>query len=83
MCHTEKEKREKLIAEGIEQTNQEILRTVGEREEKNEYVGIMEADRINQEKMNEKIQRELLWRKDERGLSRIEDCVHISIQRLH
>ena len=49
------------ITDGMELPNQDKIRTLGENET-NKYLGISEADTINQVKMKDKIQKEYLKR---------------------
>ena len=47
------------LTDGIEQPNQEKIRTLGEKETY-KYLGILEADTIKQAEMKEKIKKEYL-----------------------
>ncbi len=55
MCHANNEKQK--MTERIELPNQEKIRTLGEKETY-KYLGILEADTIEQVEMKEKIKKE-------------------------
>ena len=61
MYYANNEKLQTTPGGGMEHSNQDKIRTLGEKEPY-KYLGILEADSIKQVEMKEKIKKEYIWR---------------------